>query len=113
MLLHRLRLARSRARAQTWIGKGHIRVNGERVSANDRRIAAGDIVTLPMAGPPGPSVLVIEIGALPARRGPADEAQRHYRALDVRGSSTLACAPPASQVSRHAPPPAGTRATRE
>jgi ribosome-associated heat shock protein Hsp15 len=41
-------------------------------------VAIGDTITLPLPG----GVRVIEIVALPARRGPASEAQACYRALD-------------------------------
>ncbi len=77
LLLTRLRLAKSRAVAQRWIGEGHIRCNGERVVHADRAVAAGDILTLPVGG----AVRVIEIGSLPHRRGPAPEARAHYREI--------------------------------
>ena len=77
-LLYSLRFAKSRALAQRWIGEGHIRRNGERVLRQDLAVAAGDVLTLPLPS----RVLVIEVIALPARRGPASEAQACYRALD-------------------------------
>ena len=70
-LLHALRFARSRTLAQRWIAEGHIRRNGARVVRQDLEIAAGDVLTLPLRS----RVLVIEILALPTRRGPASEAQ--------------------------------------
>ena len=75
LLLCRLRFAKSRAVAQRWIGEGHIRCNGERVTRIDHAISPGDVLTLPI----GRNVRVIEIERLPERRGPASEAQSCYR----------------------------------
>lgn len=85
-LLFNLRLAKSRALAQRWIGEGHMRVNGHRVTGQDRRVAAGDVLTLPTAN----GVRVIQITALPDRRGPASEARQCYRPLDLGGPIALA-----------------------
>jgi len=85
-LLWFLRLARTRGRAQAWIAEGHIRRNGQRVERQDLAVAAGDVLTLPLPR----QVLVIEILALPARRGPAVEAQSCYRVLDGGGLVALA-----------------------
>ena len=85
-LLHALRFARSRTLAQRWIAEGHIRCNGERVVRQDLDVAAGDVLTLPLRN----SVLVIELIALPARRGPASEARAHYRPLDAGGANGIA-----------------------
>jgi ribosome-associated heat shock protein Hsp15 len=78
-LLWYLRFARTRTRAQKWIAEGHIRLNGTRVERQDQPVAAGAILTLPLAR----HVLVIEILALPDRRGPAEEARACYRELDA------------------------------
>ena len=77
-LLFDLRFARSRTLAQKWLGESRIRRNGERVTRQDLDIAVGDVLTLPLRG----RVLVIEIVALPTRRGPASEARTCYRPLD-------------------------------
>lgn len=84
-LLWFLRLARSRTRAQAWIAEGHIRRNGSRVERQDLAVTVGDVLTLPLAR----AVLVIELTALPARRGPAAEAQSCYRVLDGGGLAAL------------------------
>ena len=78
-LLFHLRFARSRTLAQRWIAEGHIRRNGERVLRQDLAVCPGDVLTLPLAR----EVLVIELLALPPRRGPANEAREHYRPLDA------------------------------
>jgi ribosome-associated heat shock protein Hsp15 len=85
-LLYCLRLARSRTGAQRWIGEGHMRINGARVTRQDQPIAVGDVLTLPLAR----KVLAVEILALPERRGPAKEAQACYRPLDAGGPMRIA-----------------------
>lgn len=91
-LLWFLRLARTRTRAQAWIAEGHIRRNGQRVERQDLAVNAGDVLTLPISH----RVLVIELVALPDRRGPASEAQSCYRVLDGNGLSALAGSQPHS-----------------
>jgi len=85
-LLHALRFAKSRTLAQRWIGESHIRCNGERVVDQDLEVAIGDILTLPLRS----KVLVIELTALPARRGPGSEARACYRPLDAGGAKRIA-----------------------
>ena len=90
-LLFNLRLAKSRTLAQRWIAEGHIRRNGEHVVRQDQPVAIGDVLTLPVQR----SVLVIELLALPARRGPASEARACYRPLDGGGAKRIASEPQA------------------
>lgn len=82
-LLWFLRFARSRTTAQDMAQQGHIRLNGKRIDKAHQRIAAGDVLTLPLAR----GVLVIEVLNLPGRRGPAPEAQSCYRVLDETPAS--------------------------
>lgn len=77
-LLCFLRFVRTRSTARKLVDEGHIRLNGERVLRASRDIAPGDILTLPL----GSSVKLIEVLALPERRGPPREAQECYRELD-------------------------------
>jgi len=86
LLLTRLRLVKSRSTAQHLIARGHMRLNGQRVLHRDRRVAMGDILTLPL----GREVHVIEILALPDRRGPATEAQACYRTVDAARTMPIA-----------------------
>lgn len=85
-LLWYLRLARTRALAQDWAQAGHIRLNGRRVERAHQGVSTGDILVIPL----GSAVRVIEILALPERRGPAPEAQACYRVLDDTPPSPLA-----------------------
>ena len=85
-LLFNLRFARSRSLAQRWIGAGHMRRNGARVTRHDQPVAPGDVLTLPLTS----RVLVIEILALPPRRGPPSQARSCYRPLDAHGPNGIA-----------------------
>lgn len=77
-LLHQLRLCKTRGTAQRLIDEGHVRANGVRIERHSHSVSPGDVLTLPL----GRKVRVIEVVSLPERRGPANEAQSHYRALD-------------------------------
>jgi ribosome-associated heat shock protein Hsp15 len=77
-LLFFLRIAKSRTLAQGWAETGHIRVNGRRIEKGSFAVAAGDAITLPK----GEAVLTIRVLAIPARRGPAAEAQLCYQQLE-------------------------------
>lgn len=89
-LLWYLRLAKTRGMAQTMAEEGHIRLNGRRVERSHQKVSAGDTLVLPLAQ----GVRAIEVLTLPARRGPAPEAQSCYRVLDGGAQFPLA-APPA------------------
>ncbi|MBX7482264.1 RNA-binding S4 domain-containing protein [Qipengyuania qiaonensis] len=80
-LLCYLRFARTRGAAHRLVEEGHIRRNGERVTRCSRNVVEGDILTLPL----GRSVKLVEILALPERRGPPREAEACYRELDPNG----------------------------
>lgn len=81
-----LRFAASRSVAQQWIEMGHFRLNGRRIGKPGTGIKTGDVLTLPLRS----HVMVIEILALPLRRGPAAEAQEHYRVLDGARENPIA-----------------------
>lgn len=85
-LLWQLRLTKTRSLAQMLVSAGHIRRNGVRVLRSSQDVAEGDMLTLPLPG----GVRVIEVLALPARRGPAMQAQACYRTLDPQGQPALA-----------------------
>lgn len=88
-LLWFLRLAPTRTHAHDWVLQGHMRLNNRRVERPSVAVKPGDVLVLPL--PRG--VLVIEIGTLPQRRGPAPEAQACYRVLDETRLSLLAAGP--------------------
>lgn len=94
-----LRLAKTRALAQQRIAEGHVRLNGRRVERCAQAVTAGDVLTLPS----GAGVTVIELLALPARRGPAPEAQACYRVLDASGEVAIAPAATAQATGKPSP----------
>lgn len=77
-LLCNLRFLRTRTLAAALIKTGHLRRNGARVIRPSQDIAIGDVLTIPL----GNAVSLVEVLALPERRGPAREAQSCYRVLD-------------------------------
>jgi ribosome-associated heat shock protein Hsp15 len=88
-LLWFLRFAKSRSLAQDVVEQGHLRLNGTRVTRCAQGVAAGDRLVLP-----GTQIRVIEIIALPDRRGPAAEAAACYRVLDETPAYPIAARPP-------------------
>lgn len=84
-LLCTLRFTRTRTLAAALVREGHLRRNGVRVTRPSQEVATGDILTIPL----GASVRLVEVLALPERRGPAREAQACYRMLDPNGETDL------------------------
>ena len=78
-LLWFLRLAKTRPVAQALAEAGHIRLNGRRIDRAHQKVAAGDVLVLPV----GPAVRVLRVVVLPTRRGPASEARACYEVLDA------------------------------
>ena len=72
--LHCIRLVRSRTAAQALVHAGHIRIDGKRVMKCAEDVRPGQVVALPLHS----TIRVLRITTLPARRGPAAEALRHY-----------------------------------
>lgn len=79
--LVRLRFAKTRSLARALVEQGHVRINGRRTDQPSHAVGVSDILTLPR----GNGVVVMEILALPHRRGPPAEAQSCYRTLDQTG----------------------------
>ena len=73
-LLWFLRLTKSRSLAQSIIAAGGVRIDGERQTIAHKNIAIGQTLTLVINN----HVRVIRVTAIPARRGPAPEAQSCY-----------------------------------
>ncbi|GGE03749.1 hypothetical protein GCM10011515_24230 [Tsuneonella deserti] len=93
-LLWQLRFTRTRSLAQSLVAGGHVRRNGARVLRVSQDVVEGDRLTLPL--PAG--VRVIEVVAMPTRRGPSAEAQACYRTLDPHGIPAIAPGEPQSQA---------------
>jgi ribosome-associated heat shock protein Hsp15 len=85
-LLWFLRLSKTRGLAQGLIEEGHVRIDGRQVERAHHKVSVGNVLTMPH----GQGVRIIEVLALPNRRGPASEAQSCYRVLDGSGNIPLA-----------------------
>ena len=69
-----VRLTKTRSLAQKIVAQGHIRIDGQAIRSAHATIRPGSIITLPLQS----GVHVIQVAALPVRRGPAPEARSHY-----------------------------------
>jgi len=94
-LLVYLRFARTRSAAQGLIDTHALRRNRKHVLRASEQARIGDVLTIALGG----SVRVIELVALPDRRGSPAQAASHYREvdsgeLDPKGQITIAASPP-------------------
>lgn len=76
------RMVRTRSDAAALTAAGHVRLNGERVTASSRKVARGDVVTLALDR----SVRVVEVTGFCERRGGAEAARALYRDLKTEAS---------------------------
>ena len=93
-LLVYLRFARTRSAADALIAARALRRNRQHVLRGSEPARVGDVLTLMVGG----HVRVIELVALPRRRGSPAEARCHYRevdgcSLDPMGQLTIAASP--------------------
>ena len=75
------RIAKTRALAQEMAERGRIRLNGRVVERAHALVRPGDVLSFAQRG----AVRVIEVKALPARRGPPAEARSLY--MDCAGAA--------------------------
>jgi ribosome-associated heat shock protein Hsp15 len=68
------RFFKTRSVAQAAVEGGHVQLGGERIKAS-RQVKVGDRLTITRAQ----ERWVVDVLAIPERRGPAAEARRHYR----------------------------------
>lgn len=78
-LLVYLRFAKTRSAAAALIAAHGVRRNRQPVRRAGCPARIGDVLTLALAG----GVQVVELIALPVRRGAPAEAQGHYRVIDI------------------------------
>jgi ribosome-associated heat shock protein Hsp15 len=83
-LLVYLRFAKTRSAAAALIDAHGVRCNRQPVRRANMPARIGDVLTLALAG----GVRVVEITAMPARRGSPAEAQSHYREIDITNLDT-------------------------
>lgn len=98
-LLVYLRFARTRSAALALIDTHALRRNRKHVLRASEQARIGDVLTIALGG----SVRVIEIIALPHRRGSPAEAASHYRevdsdGLDQKGQMTIGASSPAPGI---------------
>lgn len=84
LFLHRIRLAKSRTLAQSFIEQGRTRIDGRRVEKPSEPVAVGSVVALPLHG----RVRVLRVLRLPDRRAPASEARTAYEEIDADAAAT-------------------------
>ena len=71
------RVVRTRTAAASLANEGHVRLNGERVSAASRPVKAGDVVTVALDR----TVRIMKVTGFAERRGDADAARVLYEDL--------------------------------
>jgi ribosome-associated heat shock protein Hsp15 len=71
------RFMRARADCAELVAQGGLRINRQPTDKPHAKLRVGDVITLPLRT----QVLVLEVLALAARRGPASEARTLYRAI--------------------------------
>ncbi len=82
--LHCIRMVKSRTLAQSLVEAGHIRIDGKRAVKPSDPVRVGSVLALPLRG----AVRIIEVLALPERRGPPAEARAAYREIDEAHPTT-------------------------
>ncbi len=83
-LLVYLRFAKTRSAACALIDAHSVRCNRQPVRRANAPVRVGDVLTLALAG----GVRVVEITALPTRRGSPAEAHSHYQEIDITNLDT-------------------------
>lgn len=74
-----VRLAKTRADAQTIAEKGTLRIDGRRIERSSAVVRVGCVVAFPLYG----KVRVVRVEQLPARRGPPAEGRACYQDLSI------------------------------
>jgi len=81
------RFKKQRADCARFVADGRLRINRQPTDKPHARLRVGDVLTLPLRN----EVLVIEVMALAARRGPASEARALYREIAPAAPGPLPC----------------------
>ena len=77
-----IRLVKTRGIAQRLIEDGHLRLDGRVIDRAHSEVKVGNVLAFPLHE----RVRVIRVEAMPARRGPAAEAQACYSDLSPHAS---------------------------
>ena len=81
------RMMRARADCARLVAEGSLRINRQPTDKPHARLRVGDVVTLPLRG----EVRVLEVLALAARRGPAEEARGLFREIAPAAAPPRPC----------------------
>jgi ribosome-associated heat shock protein Hsp15 len=98
------RVVRTRALAASLASSGHVRVNGQRITAPGRAVRIGDVLTIALPN----AIKVMRILSFTARRGSADQAKSLYDDL-----SPLPASAPSGTAAPKRDPGAGRPTKRE
>jgi ribosome-associated heat shock protein Hsp15 len=79
------RFMKTRSDCARLVQQGLIRLNRQPTDKAHARLRVGDVITLPLRG----RVMVLEVVALAARRGPASEARLLYREVSECSNAAL------------------------
>jgi ribosome-associated heat shock protein Hsp15 len=86
------RVVRTRTSAATLVDEGHVRLNGERVSANSQPVKAGDVITIALDR----SVRIMKVTGFAERRGDATAASALFEDLPPKRETVATPPEPAS-----------------
>lgn len=85
MFLWYARFAKTRSAAQAIAEKGTLRLDGRRIERAHCPVRVGMVIAFPQ----GSRVHILQVEALPARRGPPAEARTLYTLLEPSGSGPV------------------------
>lgn len=83
-------MVRTRTSAATLVDEGHVRLNGERVSANSQAVKAGDVVTIALDR----TVRILKVTGFAERRGDAQAASVLFEDMTPKPDPAAASAEP-------------------
>jgi ribosome-associated heat shock protein Hsp15 len=86
------RVVRTRTSAALLVEAGHVRLNGERVTATSRPVKAGDVITVALDR----AVRIMKVAGFAERRGNADAAAVLFEDLTPRPEPSAASAEPST-----------------
>ncbi len=86
------RVVRTRTSAAALVDAGHVRLNGERVSATSRAVKAGDVVTVALDS----TVRILKVTGFAERRGNADAASLLFDDMTPKFEASAASGEPAT-----------------
>jgi ribosome-associated heat shock protein Hsp15 len=84
------RIVRTRVAAAELADRGHVRINGSRITAASRKVTAGDVITIALG-----RVRILKVLEFAERRGAADSAAGLYEDLQPAQAAIPASGPEA------------------